>query len=373
MVKTSPKVAIVHEWLTNLGGSERVAAALAQLFPAAPIYTSVYTPENFPADALEAHVFAEKTIHQSFLGQLPTTLKKRHQLLFPFLRSGFEAFDLNQYDIVISSHHAFAKSILTGPDTTHFSYVHTPSRYLYELSGEYIGNAPPLKQQLLRAYLSHLRVHDQASINRVDHYAANSSFVARRIQKHYNRSSTVIFPPVNIQRFSLGNAADYHLVISRLVPYKRVDLAIELAKKTGVELRIIGRGSEENKLRQLASGHSNIQFWGELSDRDVVEALRLAKSLWFLGLEDFGITPVEAMACGKPILAYGRGGALDTITDGVSGVLIPEQTLESAYQGLKQLETITWEPERIRYEASRFDVEVFNQAVLEWVSAHHHD
>ncbi|MNS27181.1 GDP-mannose-dependent alpha-(1-6)-phosphatidylinositol monomannoside mannosyltransferase [compost metagenome] len=344
------KVALIHEWLTTLGGSERVVLALSKIFPGAPVFTSVYDRDRLPAE------FAGLDVRPSFLQKIPGAVK-RHQALLPLMPIAFEQHDLRGYDLVISSHHACAKGVITDANALHLSYVHTPMRYAWDLTQEYTATLSPLKRVLAAPLLHYLRGWDVASSWRVDHYMANSKLVAQRIAKHYRRPATVIHPPIRVDDFSLGQAEDHYLVVSRLVPYKRIDLAIEAANRTGATLKIVGDGPLLNELKAIAK--PNVEFLGNLSDAEVRAEYSRCKAFLFPGFEDFGLTPLEAMASGKPVIAYGRGGALETVVDGVTGVFFAEQTVDSLVGGMTRFESLTFSPEAIRRHAGSYDEAIF--------------
>jgi glycosyltransferase involved in cell wall biosynthesis len=348
------KVALVHEWLTTLGGSERVVLALAELFPGAPVYTSVHDPEGLPAE------FKGLDIRPSFLQRIPGA-NKHHQALLPLMPLAFESLDLRGYDLVISSHHAAAKGILTGPDCLHVSYVHTPMRYAWDLTLEYQATLPPWKRVLAAPLLSYLRAWDVAASLRVDAYLANSKLVAGRIAKHYRREAQVIEPPIRVNDFNCGPSEEHFLVVSRLVPYKRVDLAIQAANRTGLKLLVVGDGPEYKALKSQAK--MNVTFAGALSDSDVRKEYSRARAFLFPGFEDFGLTPLEAMASGKPVIAYGRGGALETVVDGITGLFFGEQTVESLIGALERFGRQEFSETAIRRHASGYDISRFQARI----------
>lgn len=353
-------VALIHEWMVTLGGSERVVWAMHEVYPHAPVYTSVYQPRNLPEE------FQKLAIHPSFLQNFPAC-GRYYQKLLPLMPLAFEQFDLRDYDVVISSHHACAKGVITGPETLHISYVHTPMRYAWDLYHDYQATLPRLMRPVSAALLHRLRTWDVVTANRVDHFIANSHTVARRIEKHYRRPATVIHPPVDVERFSIAPRVDDHfLVVSRLVPYKRVDLAIEAFNKLGWPLRVVGDGPLYRELRKLAK--PNITFAGHLSDQEVAVELSQARALIFPAFEDFGIVPVEAQAAGRPVIAYGHGGATETVLDGVSGVFFPEQTADSLVDALRRFDALSFDAEIIRRHALKFSRLNFQEALGRFVA-----
>jgi glycosyltransferase involved in cell wall biosynthesis len=348
------KVALVHEWLTTLGGSERVVLALSKIFPGAPVFTSVYDRDRLPAE------FHALDVRPSFLQKIPGATK-RHQALLPLMPLAFEQHDLRGFDLVISSHHACAKGVITDADALHLSYVHTPMRYAWDLTLEYQATLSPAKRLLAAPLLHYLRAWDIASSLRVDHYLANSKLVAGRIAKHYRREATVVHPPIRVADFTPAPAEDHYLVVSRLVPYKRVDLAIEAANRTGAKLRVVGDGPLYKELSALAG--PTVELLGNLSDEAVRAEYGRCKAFLFPGFEDFGLTPLEAMASGKPVIAFGRGGALETVVDGVTGLFFAEQTAESLIGAMARFEAASFSPEAIRRHAGTYDEAVFAEAI----------
>jgi glycosyltransferase involved in cell wall biosynthesis len=354
------KVALVHEWLTTLGGSERVVMSLHRIFPDAPVFVTVHDRDRLPAE------FGALDIRPSFIQNIPGA-KKRHQAKLPLMPLAAESHDLRGYDVVISSHHAVAKGVITGADTLHLSYVHTPMRYAWDLTHEYQATLSPWKRALAAPLLSYLRAWDAAASMRVDRYLANSQVVASRIEKHYRRPATVLHPPISVADFHMAEASDHYLVVSRLVPYKRVDLAIAAANRTGAPLRIVGDGPLYKELKAMAK--SNVQFLGNLPDAAVRDEYARCKAFLFPAYEDFGLTPLEAMASGKPVIAYGRGGALETVVDGVTGLFFGEQTPESLAEAMGRFERLEFHPEAIRRHAGGYDEARFAERMREIVTS----
>ena len=348
------KVALVHEWLTTLGGSERVVMALHRMFPDAPVYVTVHDPDQLPAE------YRALDVRPSFIQRLPGA-KKRHQAFLPLMPTAAECHDLRGFDLVIASHHAVAKGVITDAGCLQLAYVHTPMRYAWDLTHEYQATLSPWQRMLAAPLLSYLRAWDVASSLRVDHYMANSRVVAERIQKHYRREATVFHPPIQVADFALGRSEDHYLVVSRLVPYKRVDLAIEAANRTGAPLRIVGDGPLYRELKAMAK--PNVEFLGSVPDAEVRRQYSQCRAFLFPGFEDFGLTPLEAMASGKPVIAYGRGGALETVVDGVTGVFFGEQTTDGLIAGMRRFEQLDWSAEAIRRHASTYDEACFAEHV----------
>jgi len=321
-----PATALVHDYLAQSGGAERVVAALHALFPDAPLYTSVYDARaTLPC-------FSHMDVRTSFLQRPFLSSRRFHKLALSLYPLAFEQFDLTRYALVISSASSFAKGVITSPETCHICYCHTPARFAWR-QHEYLRQSrlTRLLAPWMGGMISGLRQRDFDSAQRVDYFVANSHNVAGRIRKYYRREAdAVIYPPVETRRFTpapAGEIGDHYLVVSRLVGYKRIDLAIEACNRLHVPLRVVGVGPERRALGRLAG--PTIQFLGRLSDAQVADEYARCRALIFPGEEDFGLTPVECMASGRPIVAYGRGGALETVTAGRTGVFFEEQTPEA--------------------------------------------
>ncbi|MFC1750522.1 glycosyltransferase [Pseudomonadota bacterium] len=341
-----------------MGGAEKVILAFHKLFPRAPIYTSIYNKKALPE-------FNRADVRTSYLQNLPFA-KNKHQLYLNLMPSVFERFDLNEYDIVISSSHSCAKGIITKPQTLHICYCHTPMRYAWEDSINYIKGYEinPLVK-LIAPYLMHkIRIWDKLSADRVDSFIANSNYIQNRIYKYYRKPSSVIHPFVNTKEFSVGDdRRDYYLAVGRLTPYKKFDLLVETFNQTGLPLKIVGTGVEMKKLQQKA--RPNIEFLGHVSDQVRNELYKKAKALIFPQLEDFGITPLEAMASGCPVIAYGKGGALETVIDKKTGILFKKQDREELKKAIRRFVLAKFDSNKIREHAENFDVEIFNDKFLD--------
>jgi glycosyltransferase involved in cell wall biosynthesis len=357
------RIALVHDWLTNLAGSERVLISLHELFPDAPIYTSVYCPERFPD-------LAEADVRTSFLQKVPWA-KTRHQA-FPLLRTvAFERFDLSEYDLVISSSHAEAKGVITRPETLHICYCYTPVRYYWSGYHHYLENPRfgalnPIVKTIMPYMTNYLRVWDRCAADRVDLFVAISRHVARRIKKYYRRDADVIYPPVNTAWLKPSPTVDdYFLMVGRLIPYKRADIVVEAFNRLGLPLKIVGTGSEMEQLREMAG--PNIEFLGRAPDRELGELYSRCLALLFPQEEDFGIVPLEAMAAGRPVIAYGGGGALETVVEGKTGVFFDRQDAQSVVEAVRGFDPGRFEPERAREQALKFDVDLFKGNVQRFV------
>lgn len=355
------RVAIVHDFLMQMGGGEKVVEVLHDMFPDAPIYTSAYDADTMPA------YYRTWDIRTSFMQKMPVK-RITHRLALLLYPLAFESFELSEYDLVISSSSAFAKGAITQPNTVHICYTHTPMRYAWS-PRSYMKNenASRMLRLLLAPGLHYLRLWDAVASSRVDHYVANSSTVAGRIKKFYGRNSAVIFPPVDTERFQISDeVGDYYIIASRFVPYKRLDLAVDAFTRLGIPLKVVGDGRQRKALEARAG--KNVEFLGRVDDVALSELMARAKGYVMPGEEDFGIAPVEANACGRPVIAYAAGGALDTQVDGVTGVLFHEQTVESLCAAVRRADEMEFDPLVIRAHAVKFDTEVFRQSMCRLIA-----
>jgi glycosyltransferase involved in cell wall biosynthesis len=354
------KLAITHDWLTVPGGAEKVVKRWYDLYPESSVYTSVFDESKI------GHIFDKKRVVPSFMQKVPFS-KKYYTKMLTLMPRAFEEFDLSAYDVVLSSSSSCSKGVITTPDALHIAYVHSPMRYAWDLYHEYYGSAGALARFVMRRTMPGIRQWDVISSMRVDHFIANSNFVARRIKKYYRRDADVIFPPVNTEFYTPGSdeAEDYYLIISRFVPYKKIDLAIQACNTLKRRLVIIGGGPDESRLRDLAG--PTIEFKGALEDEDVREYYRRCRAFLFPALEDFGITPVEAQACGRPVIALRKGGALDTVIEGKTGVFFPRQDVESLVTAMTELESQEWDSSFIRRHAEGFSSERFDREIQEYI------
>ncbi len=344
-----------------MGGAEKVVEVLHSLFPDAPIYTSAYDRDAMPA------YYRTWDIRTSFLQKLPMK-QITHRLALLLYPMAFESFDLSEYDLVLSSSSAFAKGVITHPHTTNICYTHTPMRYAWG-ARSYMKNEKAMKplRGLLLPGLHYLRLWDQLASARVDCYIANSSVVARRIETFYRRACHVIPPPVDTSRFQITeDIGDYYILVSRFVPYKRIDLAIDAFNVLGLPLKVVGSGRQKEALQARAKG--NIEFLGRVDDIELPSLMARARAYIMPGEEDFGIAPVEANACGRPVIAFAAGGALDSQIDGVTACLFPEQTVESLCAAVRRLNTMEFDSSAIRRHAMTFDTHSFEKRILEIVS-----
>jgi len=345
-------VALVHDFFCNLGGSDQVVATLHQMYPQAPVFTLLVSERN-----KDAEVLREMDLHTSFVQRLPLS-RRWHEPYLPLFPIAIESFDLTGYDLVLSSSHVCAKGVIPPPEALHLCYCHTPARYAWDLGPLYLGRLNPIQRAYAAAVMHRLRIWDVTTSVRVDHFVANSGFVAKRIRRYYRRSATVIHPPVDTQYFTPGGEEGEHfLVVSRLTAYKRVDLAIEAFNRLGLPLVVIGDGPERRRLQSRAG--PNIKFLGAVARSQVREQMRSCRGLIFAGKEDFGITPVEVQATGRPVVAYGAGGVLETVVDGVTGILFSEQSTEAVCEAVAACAVRSFDRDAIRQHAKQFDRDLF--------------
>jgi len=356
-----PKIAIVCDWLTVMGGGEQVVLAMHEAFPHAPIYTSVYTPETMPA-------FQGLDIRTTWIQKLPRFIRKLYRW-FPVIQVwAFRSLDLSEYDIILSSSIINAKQVRkTRPGQVHVCYCHTPTRYYWSHEQEYrkdpgFGKLNWLVKLLIPLFMPHQKKLDYQAAQAVDVFIANSTEVQKRIKKYYHKPSTVIYPPVDTSRFTPARQrGNHYVVLGRQVPYKRVDLAVAAATQLGIKLKVFGKGSEHEKLVAIAG--PTVSFYadryGDASDAEVNKALNNARGFIFATEEDFGIVQVEALAAGAPVIAYDKGGVRDIVQDGESGILFSQQTVESLIAAIQKAEKATFLPGTLRRKATRFDKGLF--------------
>ncbi|MDP3975712.1 MAG: glycosyltransferase [bacterium] len=358
------KVALVHDFLFKLGGAERVLKELANLYPQAPIYTLIYDEEKC------GQMFPRKRVVESKLKKYPRFLQKRPQLLLGKMPEAIEDFDFSEFDLVISSSGAFSHGIITPPRTKHLCYCHSPMRYAWDYTHEYLAEKKLSwwKELLARLTLHQVRQWDRVAADRPDAYLANSKHVAKRLRKYFQTEAEVLYPPVDIDRFyPHGESGEYFLMISALSPFKKVDLAVSAFNKMGKPLLVIGDGEQRQALEALVG--PTVEILGRKTDEEVRRYLQNCRALVFPGEEDFGIAPVEAMACGKPVIAYGKGGVLESVVDGITGVFFEELTvaaLEDAVARFYQIER-SLDRDIIRKRAEEFGREQFVEGVKQAV------
>lgn len=350
------RVALVHDWIVNIGGAEKVLKVINEIFPKADIFTLLYSKDTIKKLGLSNRIYA------SFINKLPKATNK-YSYYLPLMPIAIEQFDMSNYDLIISSSHCVAKGVLTKSYQLHICYCHTPMRYLWDLYFPYLRDhnvERGLKGVLVRLIFHYLRMWDVVSSNRVDYFIANSKNVADRIKKIYRREAIVIYPPVDLEKFYVSEKKEeYFLVLSRLVPYKKVDLVVEVFNDLKLPLVIIGDGEEREKIKKIA--RENIRILGWQEDKVVREYLSKAQALIFPSEEDFGIVPVEAQASGTPVIAFNRGGAKETVIDGKTGVLFDEQSVPSLKKAILRFlrEKDNFKKEEILLNAKKFSKERF--------------
>jgi glycosyltransferase involved in cell wall biosynthesis len=368
------RIAIVHYWFVSRRGGERVVEAMAEMFPNADLFSLVVDHDKL------SPALRDRPIKTSFVQKIPGS-KRWHRHLLPLYPLALEQFDLRGYDLVLSSESGPAKGVLTDSHACHICYCHSPMRYLWDFYHDYRKGKGfgPFVRPMFSVSAHYLRMWDAASADRVDHFVANSQNVAARIRKHYRRDSTVIHPPVRVQAGYLANrTGDYYLIAGQLVDYKRVDLAIAACNRLGRRLRIVGEGEKAKRLRKLAG--PTIEFCGALSDEDLQEQFAHCRALLFPGEEDFGIVPVEALSFGRPVIAFGRGGVLETVNgfypdfptpaETSCGVLFREQSAESLIEAVRAFEAAEdrFSPFFVKQQAERFDEAHFKEKFKQFLS-----
>lgn len=363
-------IGIVADWLVTYAGSEKVIKEFIDVFPSAELYSVV----DFLSDS-NRELLAGKNAHTTFIQNMPFA-KSKYQKYLPLMPLAIEQLDMSGHDVVLSSSHAVAKGVLTGPDQLHISYVHSPIRYAWDLQHQYLresGLSKGLKGLIAKYLLHKIRLWDYRTANGVDHFIANSKFISRRIHKVYGRSSDVIYPPVDVKNFTLNeNKEDYYFTASRLVPYKRIDLIVDAFNEMpDKKLVVIGDGSEMDKIKSKAE--KNIEILGYQPNNIMQEHMNNAKAFVFAAEEDFGITPVEAQACGTPVIAFGKGGVLETINsiDNIkpTGIFFDEQNPKSIIESVKKFESLQgiFEPVECRRNAEKFSEERFRNEINAYV------
>ncbi len=354
------KVVLVHDWLTNMGGAEKVLIYLAKLFPDAPIYTSVVNYAKIDP------FFKTRKIIPTFLqGKKPYITN--HKKYFPFMPLGFKCLKLEKCDVVISSSSSCAKMVKIPKGAIHVCYCHTPMRYAYFAREEYVSRLSKWIRPLANLLLKYMRYVDKKSNKHVDYFIANSNEVKRRIHEYYQREAITIFPGVEVDKFQASEKNEgYYLCLSRLVYYKRFDLAIKACNALKKRLIIVGGGEALNDLKEISG--PTIEFVNHVSDEELINYFMNAKAFIFPAYEDFGIVPIEAMACGKPVIAFNKGGTLDTVIDNVTGIFFSEQSPQSVAEAIIKLENTSFNPFKIRQHALKFSVERFQKEILDFIN-----
>lgn len=354
------KIAIVHDWLMTAGGAEKVLEAIFSLYPS-PIYTLFKNISAFKGTSFEkAHILT------SFIQKLPFT-KQAYRNYLPLFPAAIERFNFKDYDLILSSSHAVAKGIKVGENQLHICYCHTPMRYAWDLYEQYMNQLKGPKEWAAKRALSYLRNWDLENLKNVHYFIANSQYIANRIQRVYGRDATVIYPPIETAAFDFQEKKEnFYLTIARLVPYKRVDLIVEaFTQMPSKHLCVIGEGPEMEKIKNLAG--KNVELLGFQPDSIKNSYLSRARGFIFAAEEDFGIAPLEAQASGTPVIAYGKGGALETIVEGETGLFFSEQTVLSIKKTIEKFENMHFDPEKIRRNAERFGASKFKQEFKQFV------
>ncbi|NJR65556.1 MAG: glycosyltransferase family 4 protein [Leptolyngbyaceae cyanobacterium CRU_2_3] len=361
------KTAVIHEWLVTYAGSERVVEQILSLYPQADLFSLV----DFLSIELRGFI-QHKPVNTSFLQQLPFARRHFRQYL-PLMPLAIEQLDVSPYELILSSNHAVAKGVITRPDQLHLCYVHTPIRYAWDLQQQYLQGARldrGIKAVLAQVILHYLRLWDLASANRVDHFAANSRYVAQRIWKTYRRPAQVIYPPVAVDRFyPTTQREEFYFTLARFVPYKRVDLIVEAFNRLGLPLVVIGDGSDWSRIQAIAK--PNIHLMRHQSEAVVVDYMQRCKAFVYAAAEDFGIAAVEAQAAGAPVIAYGRGGITETVIPEKTGLFFPEQTVESLIETVRLFESRAYwfDVDLLRQNAEQFSPTHFREQFSRFVEA----
>ncbi len=353
------QIAIIADWLPVFAGAEHVIAEFHALWPNAPIFTTLKNPEKIGP-------LRDATIHTTYL-QYPYSLTKKHPWLLPWMPRAIETIDLTGFDTILSSSHAIGKGVVPPSTARHVCYCHTPMRYAWEMEDEYLDdfNIPQALRRVIKKKLKHIRRWDLTSAQRVDIFIANSSAVQERIRRVYNRDAVVIHPPVSERFFDTPQpenpSKDYYLAIGRMVPYKRFDLLIETANRLGIPLKVAGSGQEFARLKAMAG--PTVEMLGFVPDEDLPSLYANATALLFPQFEDAGVVPLEAQACGTPVIAYGKGGVLDTVKNGETGLHFSEQTVDSLADAIREFESMSFEPQTIAQFASQFRAKTFQKKI----------
>ncbi|MDP2208391.1 MAG: glycosyltransferase [Bacteroidota bacterium] len=362
-MKSKLKIALVHDWLTGMRGGEKVLEVLCELFPDATLFTLVHNKGSV-SPAIE-----NMKIRTSIIQHLPKSVS-RYQYYLPLMPFAIERFDMREYDVIISSSHAVAKGVKVRKNAIHICYCHTPMRYIWDQYENYFGRtqsglATRTAMSLFRRYL---QKWDVKSSSRVNYFIANSKNVQERILRIYNRESEVIYPPVETSRFKISqNEGEYFLIVSALVPYKRIDIAVAAFNDMGERLVIVGVGSELEKLKKSAK--PNIEFHGWASDDVISGYYSKCKSLVFPGEEDFGIVPLEAMASGKPVIAFAKGGTLETVVENRTGMFFKDQSKESLIGAVRRINMKQFDPNTIQQHALEFDRKIFKEKLKSYIES----
>ncbi len=352
-------IAIVTDWLTNYGGAESVISAFHDLYPQAPIYTTMYKPEKM------RELGKLKNVYTTYLDKIPFA---KHQWLLSLMPTAVEMMDLDDFDVVLSSCHSVSKGVITKPETLHICYCHTPMRYAWE-SWDFetrLKKFPRFLHPFIRRQMRRIRRWDYAAAQRVDKYIANSTYIGQQIKKHYKRDSDIIYPPVQTKKFKVLTRPkeDYYFSIGRMIPYKKFDLLVDTFNKLGEKLIIAGDGPDLPRIKSIAK--KNVKILGRVSDKDLVDLYSNCRAFLFPQMEDAGIVPLEAMASGRPVIAFNKGGSLNTMIEGKTGVFFDSQTVDSLTDAIQRFEKKSFDPKFLRKHAEEFDIEKFKRKVKEY-------
>jgi len=360
------KKALVHDWFSVYAGAEKCVESFTNIWDDFDVYSLI----DFLNDRDREIILKGKKAHTSFIQKLPKA-KEKYRNYLPLFPLAIEQFDLSGYDLIISSSHAVAKGVLTHQNQLHISYVHTPMRYVWDLYHQYLKESnldKGIKGFIAKYFLHKIRIWDFITANRVDYYIANSKYIAQRIKKVYGKESTVIYPPVDVDKFKLyEKKEDFYMTASRMVPYKKIDLIVEAFSQTNKKLVVIGTGPDMEKIKAKAG--RNIELMGYQSDEVMIEIMQRAKAFVFAAEEDFGITPVEAQACGTPVICLGKGGTKETIIDMLTGVYFMDQTVADLLEAVDKFEknSSSFDPKKIRENALRFSRDRFEREIKNFV------
>lgn len=354
------KLALVHDWLNQRGGAEDVLEVLVGMYPESPVYTSIYAPEKMP------DFYRQWDIRTLWIDRLPG-IHHKHQRFLPFYPAAWGGLDLSEYDVVFSNKSGFCHGLHHGNRTLHICYCLAPTRYVWDLDSyiarEGLGKSSEI---VLRPLIAGLKKWDFAAAKRVDHFIAISTEIQARIQKYYQRDSTIIYPPVDTTRFQpAAEHDDYFLIVSRLIPYKRIDLAVQACTHLNLPLKIGGKGRDLERLKSMAG--PTVEFLGYVPDDQLPALMARCRAFIFPGLEDFGITPVQAQAAGRPVIAYAGGGALDTVIPGKTGVLFNEMTVDSLVKALSEFNAGDYSTGTLRAHALQFDTQVYDRQISSYI------
>lgn len=358
------RIALIHDHLAQDGGAEGVLKIFAEMFPDAPIYTLLYDQKNIDKN------YKGKKIEASIIQRLPWGVKK-YQWYMPFMPMAVEFFDLRNFDVVLSDTSSFAKGVITAPDTLHLCYCHTPTRYLWSDTHQYINELRYNKyfKKVISLALNYVRIWDRLAADRVDTFMANSKTAQFRIKKYYKRDSHIIYPPVELERYKISKTQeDYFLAGCRLVPYKRIDNIIRAFRETDKKLKIFGDGTDMDRLKQIAGGRDNIEFLGRVSKEKQAELYSKCQAYINPQKEDFGITVVEAMASGRPVIALRKGGAIETVVEGKTGMFIEDDSPEAILEAVNKFNSSDYNPQEIRTHAEQFSVSRFKKEIHEFIN-----